>query len=280
MSSIPNSTSPVYPTVVPQPGTPVALEQPVYVPVTAAPAAAAPAPLLGEERKRVELKIVGHSPLFYWWPVWVVGYIMAIVSYFQGQQHQIGPVPEWYHFSTNLGIIFFATLYLVVLITNVSVRGLASGMVIMAVLLTTVLFAYLGWWDPILDKAANLSIHMNMAGYMFFSTLMLVTWLLAVFVFDRMSFWRIKPGQITQEFVFGAGSRSYDTNGIMVEKHRDDIFRHWLLGLGSGDLVIRTTGANRDVIQVPNVLFIGSKIDTLQQMIAMEPDAFTKAQIG
>src|SRR5215471_18444814 len=26
---------------------------------------------------RQELRIVSHSNLFYWWPVWVVGYVMA-----------------------------------------------------------------------------------------------------------------------------------------------------------------------------------------------------------
>jgi len=205
--------------------------------------------------------------------------LLAAVSYFYGQQHQIGQVTEYFHPSSSVGVAFFVTLFLVVLITNVSVRGLASGMVILTVLLVTVLFAYMGWWDPILAWAGNLSIHMNLGGYVFFSGLMFLVWLLAVFVFDRMSYWRIKPGQITQEFIFGAGSRSYNTQGMVVEKRRDDIFRHWILGLGSGDLIIRTTGANRDHIEVPNVLFIGSKIDLLQQMIATEPDSFSEAKI-
>jgi hypothetical protein len=262
------------------PAAPVVVERPVYVqapPVSAAPPTKAE---MEADAKRVpELKIVSHSPLLYWWPVWMVGYIMAAATYFQGQQHQIGAVTEWYHPSSNVGVIFFVTLFLVVLITNVSVRGLASGMVVLSILLTTVLFAYLEWWDPILAWAGNLSIHMNMGGYVFFSTLMFLVWFLAVFIFDRMSFWRIKPGQITQEFVFGAGSRSYDTQGIVVEKHRDDVFRHWILGAGSGDLVIRTSGANRDTIQVPNVAFIGSKIEVLQRMIATEPDAFSQVKI-
>ena len=27
-----------------------------------------------------EIKIVSHSNLFYWWPVWAVGYLMAILG--------------------------------------------------------------------------------------------------------------------------------------------------------------------------------------------------------
>ena len=45
-----------------------------------------------------------------------------------------------------------------------------------------------------------------------------------------------------------------------LEKHRRDLFRHWLLGIGSGDLEILTSGATREKIEVQNVLFIGSKV--------------------
>ncbi|MBL8798206.1 MAG: hypothetical protein JNM56_30205 [Planctomycetia bacterium] len=278
MSQIPNQ--PGVPGAYPAPpAAPVIVQRPVYV---QSPPAAAP-PSKAELRKEAEqtpqLTIISHSPLLYWWPIWAVGYILAAMTYFQGQPYQIGQVTERIHPSSNIGVLFFVTLFLVVLITNVSVRGLASGMVVLSILLLTVLFAYLDWWDPILAWAGNLSIHMNLGGYVFISTLMFLAWFLAVFVFDRMSYWRIKPGQITQEFVFGAGSRSYDTQGIVVEKHRDDVFRHWILGAGSGDLVIRTSGANRDTIQVPNVAFIGSKIDVLQRMIATEPDAFSQVKI-
>jgi hypothetical protein len=30
------------------------------------------------------LLVYSHSPVFYWWPVWVVGFIMAAISYFDG----------------------------------------------------------------------------------------------------------------------------------------------------------------------------------------------------
>ena len=40
------------------------------------------------------LHLVGHSGLFYWWPVWAVGYIMALVTYMGGQRYEIGGNPE------------------------------------------------------------------------------------------------------------------------------------------------------------------------------------------
>lgn len=59
---------------------------------------------------------------------------------------------------------------------------------------------------------------------------------------------------------------------MALEKHRYDLFQHWVLGLGSGDLQIRTSGATREQIDVPNVLFIGKKVDAMQRLIAEEPD--------
>ena len=44
----------------------------------------------------------------------------------------------------------------------------------------------------------------------------------------------IRPGQVTQEFVFGAGAKSYDTDNLVLEKYRDDLFRHFVRGSGFG----------------------------------------------
>ncbi len=220
-----------------------------------------------------ELKIYRHSSLIYWWPVWVVGYIMAILTYSLGQKYQIGQDSEWFHASSNLGVFYSLTLLVVILVTNVSVRGLASGLVIMSAVLISVLLAYFGWWDDIFAWFGGLHIHLNFGAYFWFSTLMFIVWAGSVFIVDRLSYWHIKPGQVTHEVAFGAGSKSYDTNGMMLEKHREDLFRHWLLGLGSGDIEIRTTGATKERIDIPNVLLIGSKIEIMQRLIAEEPDA-------
>ena len=217
------------------------------------------------------LRVYSHSTLVYWWPVWVVGYLMAGLSRWRGEQIQIGPDSEWFHPSSNLGICFFMVLIMVILISSVSVRGLASALVILAIGFVTVLLAYLDLWDEIFNWLGNINIHLSEGAYFWFSTLLLFVWILAVFVFDRFTYWSFKPGQVTLQQTFGAGSKSYDTNGMLLEKHREDLFRHWLLGLGSGDLKINTTGATKEQIDVPNILFLGSKIKTMQRLIAEEP---------
>jgi hypothetical protein len=248
--------------VVPQPNQSVVVQEPTPAP--------GPIPTV---------TIVSHSTLFYWWPVWVCGYILAAVTYFYGDSYVIGDQTERFYTSTNLGVIFFLTLFSVILITNVTVRGLASAMVVLAMITVTVLLAYSGLWDRILGWFANLHIHLNYGAYFWFSTLMLFTWLITVFVIDPMSYWRIKPGQITRVFVLGAASTSYDTENLVLEKFRDDLFRHWVLGMGSGDIRIHTHGARQDEIYIPNVLFVGSRIHAIQRLIAERPAEFGNATV-
>src|SRR5271166_3188997 len=43
------------------------------------------------ERMETRIVVVSHSPFFYWWPVWVVGFVMALLSFVYG--HQVAFVP-------------------------------------------------------------------------------------------------------------------------------------------------------------------------------------------
>jgi hypothetical protein len=294
--------APVSPVITNVPAAPVQYPQQPAAPYPPQPAAAYPPPHApqfyqptnegvehevekAEERGEREggppaLKLVGHSSLFYWWPAWVTGYVMALVTYLGGHAIEIKPgETELVHSSSGPGVVFFLILFLVILVTSVSVRGLASGMVILGAAFLTILLAYFRLWDPILLFLGGLRIHLNFAAYFWFSTLLFVAWALAFFVFDRMTYWEIKPGQITENFVFGSGSRTFDTEGMSVEKYRGDLFRHWLLGLGAGDIHIVTMGPQREHIDVPNVLFIGSKIRVIQEMVAVKPDEFGHAVV-
>lgn len=222
-----------------------------------------------------KLRIYSHSSIFFWWPVWVVGYILAFLTYSHGKSDQIevmGQAREWFHPSNNLGVGYFLVLFLVILITNFSVRGLASGMVILAAVLVAVVLAYVGWWDEIFAWFSHLKIHLTLGAYFWFSTLMFLTWAITIFGLDRLRYWEVTPGQLTHKSLLGTGSKSYNAQGMGLEKHRDDLFRHWLLGLGSGDLRIRTSGATHELLDVPNVLFIGSKIGAMQRLIAEVPE--------
>jgi hypothetical protein len=45
----------------------------------------------GPACEETRIKIVSHSDLFYWWPVWAVGFLMAALTYQHG--HRVAFVP-------------------------------------------------------------------------------------------------------------------------------------------------------------------------------------------
>lgn len=255
-----------------------------------------------------ELRIYGHSTIFYWWPVWAFGYLMAILTYFNGSYMAAVPSGSRYERTAdtiklakpldesqqrltrhddgsyfirmtdnkNLGVFYTIVLIVVIFITNFPLRGLASALAVSLVLLVSLVFALMGVWENILGAFGNLLIFNNMGFYVFLSTVLFIIWLAVTFVFDRFHYWRITPGQITHEYVFGSGQTSFDTEGIAVKKYRDDLFRHWVLGLGSGDIIMfpmQTGGATREEMAIHNVLFVGYKLRQIQLMISVKDES-------
>jgi hypothetical protein len=247
--------------------------------------------------------IYGHTSLFYWWPVWALGFLFAAISFFgegraavvhrdatyNAEKNSIelppekgkllvggvvdtdGKLLERMYPNKNLGVIFVIVLIIVTFITNVPLRGMSSAVAISTILVVTFFFALMGWWDNIFAWFGSLSIHMNAGFYFFFSTVLFVIWAAVFWGYDRLHFWRVTPGQITHEFAMGGGQTSFDTEGIVLKKYRDDLFRHWILGMGSGDLVmqpLQNTAANRDDLSIHNVLFIGHKLHEVQKLIS------------
>jgi hypothetical protein len=250
--------------------------------------------------------IIGHSNLFYWWPVWAAGLLMAFLTYLDGSYMAIVPAgtaaekgrqvqgvdgtrdvlilpanrelardesgaPEQPRLpvarSNGLGSVFITVFLVVLFITNIRVPGVWSLVLIMLILLVAVVFALAGIWDVILGLIGKSDVHITAAGYLSLAVPMLVIWLGVLLFYDRLTYATFRPGQFTIHYAFGAGATSYDALGLNLEKKRNDLFRHWILGMGSGDLVIRTGGANRQTYELPNVLFVGSKIATAQRML-------------
>lgn len=228
---------------------------------------------LPDPDKLPEIKVYSHSTLFYWWPAWFFGYILAAISYFNGGIIELDDFRrEWFHPSAGMGISYVALLLILITFTNLKMRGMYSAMFIVSIAFITVLLAWLGLWDNIADVIPHVSIHMNMGFYLVFSTALLIIWSLAFFFFDRLVFWRVRPGQMTEEHLIGGAEQSYDTRGMLFEQRGDDLFRHVILGLGAGDLCLTTSGAKKDTIFIPNVLFAGRKIRRIQKLISIKPD--------
>jgi hypothetical protein len=281
------------------------------------------------------IKIVQHSQLFYWWPVWVISFILGIISYFSGERLAIVSetstikfvdAEKLIHTSTddkvksevraalklsdekkkgafviispddkmdnspalktaverqekntpaftmhiaqnkNLGVIWAITILFVIFITNVPLRGMWSVVILVSAVLMSIIFAYAGVWEFIIDVLGGLGIFMNTGGYFFIGGALLIFWALVVFIFDQQTYWIFTPGQLRIHEAIGGGEKAFDTRGMTTEKHRDDLFRHWILGLGTGDLTVRTSGAESREFRIQNVWWVGHKLTQIQTM--------------
>jgi hypothetical protein len=113
--------------------------------------------------------------------------------------------------SNNPGVIFAVTLCLVIVITNVHMRGLWSVVVILAIAFVAVLLAVLGWWDVILNAFGLLDIHISALGYVSISLFLFAIWALTFLLYDRRMATIFSRGQVRVRTVIGGGETTYDT---------------------------------------------------------------------
>jgi hypothetical protein len=258
-----------------------------------------------------EIRIVGHSNLFYYWPVWAFGFLLGLLTFWDGHtaaivphgtkaergvnvtvggttyndrdvlilpdrpsNHFLPPVdaakPDdpWLKVAGNsgYGVLFATVLLLVITITNVPLRGLWSFVIIGGVVMVALVFHIFGLWTSIFYYFSLLDIRLNMGGYFFISSLLFAIWLITGIFFDQQIYMVFTPGQMKVCLEIGGGETAYDTVGLVIQKERSDLFRHWVLGLGSGDLVVRTSGSTTHEFHLNNVLFITRKLQQIEEM--------------
>lgn len=267
-----------------------------------APAAIRPAVTRGPR----EIKLVSHSPIFYWWPIWVLGFLLAFITYLDGTRlailpsgarvvqvtkeekqstYQIeAPNPTTHSladaqaaaagaqgFRTKvserpwMGPLFCMVVLVTIVITNVPLRGLWSFLVILMFVILALVFSVFGLWDDLLKAVGDLHIYMNMSAYLFFAVAVLLLWLVSVFIFDQRTYMIVTPGQIQVCEHIGASVKNFPAGTVTFEKQRDDLFRHWILGFFSGDLIIHVR--DKEQIRLPNVLWIGWRLEEVQQVL-------------
>ncbi len=259
-----------------------------------------------------EIRIVSHSNLFYWWPVWAVGFLMAVLTFLENHRVVLVPsdtkiqqiegvgntkrfelsfnkdVPDYLTNALDkekagddnhalplrlsetkaFGAIFEVVLLLVIIITNAPLRGMWSILVVVVGIMLAIIFSLAQWWTPIITTISHMhGIHLDFSAYFFLSSVLFVIWLIGFLFLDQQIYMVFTPGQLKVRLEIGGGEKVYDTMGMTIEKQRSDLFRHWILGLGSGDLIVNTSGAQAHHFDLPNVLFIGRKVEQIEEML-------------
>ena len=219
-----------------------------------------------------ELRLYTHSNFIYWWPVWLFGFVLGILTLIwghplelaEGEPFKVLPV-------SGPGLLYAFLILLTGFVTSVRLQGMRSIMLIMGLMIILLLLAWTGSLDDLAKLLPAIRTHISAGFYFTLSGGLFVMWLLQFLVFDRLNYWRIAEGQLTHVELAGIGEKSYDARGLTVEHEADDIFRHFLFGLGSGDLILRTHGADHEEIRLPNLLRAHKKINRIQELVSVEP---------
>ncbi len=169
--------------------------------------------------------------------------------------------------NNNYGVVFIGAILFVIVVTNFTLRGLYSVVALGMVIMVGLIIALFGWWDNVLLWFGGLDVRMNAGGYLALAVPLFLIWAFSTFVYDRYTYLIVTRGQVRIRKEIGDGEIAVDGTGVLLTKERDDVFRHWLLGLGSGDIHVKTGGpANLD-LELYNVVFIGSKLARIQELL-------------
>jgi hypothetical protein len=250
------------------------------------------------------VRVVSHTGLVYWWPVWLVGFILSGLTFLDSGRMAIVPagtkvkavgdkvyeltVPD--HPSSSLvqaaeataggqrafpvrasgnrdyGMVYIVVLLVVIFGSNVPLRGLWTVVAILSVIVLTGVLAYFDVWGWILETCWGLHIELTLAAYLVPSVVLLVLWLVTVFGLDQLHYVLFTTGQFTVCEGIGQARDVHDMTRVTVRKRRSDLLRHWILGLGAGDLVISVPNQNREILMC-DVLFVDSKIRQIAELM-------------
>jgi hypothetical protein len=232
-----------------------------------------------DERKPKDLNevvIYAHSPILYWWPVWLYGAFCWAAT----AVHHVNIDPSGQKVVTVfpnpwLGISYICVLFFVVTFSNIKARGLYA---LLVVLLLGLLALGINWaigLTRLFDAAQLLEIYMNQAFFAVTTVFLFSLWITVVFGVDRLSYHRFTVGQVVEEHVLGhVPGVALDTRQMIVRRLPSDFFRHTILGLGlvglgTGDLVCRSSAAGIEPLILENVVRLSRRFKEIKRLVGM-----------
>lgn len=225
------------------------------------------------ERLPSEVHLWGHSGILYWWVVWVYGYICAGITEFSGRpfdwaaSESTDALISTIHPNPWLGSSFLLVVLFIIIFSAVRVKGYIVLMVGMALLIMVLLADRLGL-EPTGVAAINLPpVHMSFGFYILISTVLFVFWFVAVFIMDRLSYWRFTPGAAEQLNFHFVEDHRFPTLMMQVRSQPVDFLRK-VLGLNmTRDIVLTfNMGGNKVEFAVPNAWGVKRKLRYIEAM--------------
>ena len=209
------------------------------------------------------LKVYTHSPILYWWPIWLLGFVFGFVSLFISGDDTVSA-------QRVQGQTFVFVLLFVIFSTTVKLRGANSVILGLLLAIGGILLATANLSGPIAAFIGGLDIRMSPAFYWFVGVAVFIMWAVMIFGFDKVKFYEIAPGQVRERVFWGSGDRAESGANARCKYLKDDFLRHRMLGLVvTGDIEI--TLATGEVWYLHNVLFAKQKAQRINELIVTRP---------
>lgn len=238
-----------------------------------------------------------HPDIFYWWPIWLLAFVLAGLGTWRG--HHLVVAPPGATIETDASgtvavtpppatedaprptvkvvggvprtgsVIFLVTLVLVVFLTAVQLGKVGEvilmtllGLGVVGLLLATI---YRPDFFESLEVLRELPVYLSVGTYLFLGCTLFPLWVLSVLVFphDTLTFTGTHLvlqkdfGEIVQPYTPGAVRVSVSSGGM----------KEYILGMGSGTVVVTLTGPEPKTFEFHGVLFVGAKMAQVQRLI-------------
>ena len=225
----------------------------------------------------VRTRVYQHSDLLYWSVVWAYGFFCALLTWLQGKPVVLSSDgrPVLIHPSAWVGISFVALMLFVLVFTNARARGVKSLVLFLVLAVFGLLVQMTVGWNEVLQYFPLLLVHMNLAFYLLFSTVLFVAWAFVIHGTDHSTYWEFAPNSIAKKYWFTDAAESYTSLQVETSRQSDDIFVHrllglWFLGFGTGDIEIRfsTAGSGQKVFFLKNVWRAGHVEKEINRLVA------------
>jgi hypothetical protein len=195
-----------------------------------------------------------HSQIMYLWPIWLGAFVISdIIGFLPGLSRPMG---EESFALPGVTLFHLVLMGVVIFFTSVNLRGVWAAFFAVSAIALGLAFSVWDLWEPILKKLGDLELYVNSDFYRAMGVVIFIPWLFVVFVFDLRRYFHFRPSQVTMVHEIGEGEKTFDSFGVVMEKHRDNYVQHLALGFGSGDLSISTHGGDSDIITFRNVFRI------------------------
>lgn len=211
---------------------------------------------INDKKTNEYIRFYSHSLIFYFWPIW----FFCLIFYALINLNINIPYITY-------GNIFTLVLFLTIFITTISIRGLWAILFATVIIIAFLLLKSYDMLGTIFRILTEINIEISNEFYLIFGIPLFIIWLLTVFVYDRRRYVRVYPHMIEIVREIGEGAKSFEVTGMTFQKKRDNFAMHWLLGFGSGDLLITTGVGSQKEIYIFNVLRVANKIKTMYKTL-------------